>query len=291
MKKEITALDNMSLIVERGEVFSLLGPNGAGKSTLAKLLLGFVWPTSGTISISGLSPAESASRQPVGYLPEHPEFPPHLSVAQVLRYCGAFRRMDPSVVRLRAEQLADLLGMRNKLRSPIRSLSKGMNLRLAMATALLHEPDILVLDEPSDGLDPEGRIEFRNLLLKLKNNGKTILLNSHILSEVERISDRVALLKQGRILRVDEMKAIVGANCNYIVETRTTDETLLAGIRKNFPVKAQGSSWLIKVTDASGVKDLISRLDAAGAVLVGIRQERRTLEDYYLEQISYGRNP
>jgi ABC-2 type transport system ATP-binding protein len=191
------ACDHIHLSVNQGEIFGLLGPNGAGKSTLVKMLIGLVNPSAGSARVLGCPLGQLASRRRIGYLPELFRYPPWLTAGEVLDYHAALLGF-----RLNAEAGDELLarvGLRGRRRERVRSFSKGMQQRLGLAVALVGDPDLIFLDEPTSALDPVGRFEVSQLLLQLREEGRTIFLNSHLLSDVEKICDSVALIDQGRV--------------------------------------------------------------------------------------------
>ena len=198
-RQTLVALRGVSLQAHAGEVFGLLGPNGAGKTTLIKILLGVVKPSGGTASLFGESVGSTAARQRVGYLPESLRVDRHHTARSALRYYGKLSRMSSRDIARRSDELLDLVGLRGRDRESVRRFSKGMYQRLGLAQALMHNPDLLVLDEPTDGLDPVGRSEVRKVIKRLRDSGKTIFLNSHLLQEVEMICTRVAILANGEI--------------------------------------------------------------------------------------------
>ena len=198
-RKRRLVLDNLTLSVESGEFYGLLGPNGAGKSTSIKLLLDLIRPDSGTITIRDLPAGRPAAREPIGYLPENPYFYHHLSGWNTLYFCGQASGMDRKAVRERGEELFRTLKLSEAASRPVRSYSKGQTQRLGLAAALVHDPDILILDEPMSGLDPLGRHLVATLLGDLKKRGKTIFMSSHILSDIERLCDRVGIIYKTRL--------------------------------------------------------------------------------------------
>lgn len=208
--KSVEALRGVSLTAFSGEVFGLLGPNGAGKTTLIKSLLGVIQPTSGRSSLFGLPIGNATARARVGYLPESLRIDRHHTARTALRYYGRLSRMHSSDIQRRTDELLELVGLKGRDREPLRRFSKGMSQRLGLAQALLHDPDLLVLDEPTDGLDPVGRNEVRLVIERLRDSGKTVFLNSHILQEVELVCSRVAVMAGGRIKAVGTIDEIAG---------------------------------------------------------------------------------
>src|SRR5215471_19128706 len=208
-RKTIRALDHLSLDVYAGEIYGFLGPNGAGKTTTLKLLMGLVYPTEGTARILGHSIDDVATRARIGYLPENPYFYDYLSGRELLMFTAALFGLKGDRARARVEELLDGVGLDTAARDrQLRKYSKGMLQRIGIAQALVNDPEVVFLDEPMSGLDPIGRREVRDLLLTLKKNGKTVFFSSHILSDVEALCDRVAVLSRGKLVTsgtVDEM--------------------------------------------------------------------------------------
>lgn len=204
-RRRIEAVRGVSLQAYPGEVFGLLGPNGAGKTTLIKMLLGVVKPSAGRASLLGQPIGSSAARSRVGYLPESLRVDRHHSARSALRYYGRMSGMSHADIRSRSDELLKLVGLEGRDRESVRRFSKGMYQRLGLAQALLHDPDLLVLDEPTDGLDPVGRNEVRKVIDRLRDGGKTIFLNSHILQEVELVCTRVAILAKGEIKAIGQI--------------------------------------------------------------------------------------
>lgn len=204
------ALVGATLKVVQGETFGLLGPNGAGKTTLQKILLGLIRPTAGTARVLGAPPENSQVRARVGYLPENPYFYTYLTGREFLEFCGGLFGMSGPLLRTRSNQLLERLGMSQAATMPLRKYSKGMLQRIGVAQALINDPEIVFLDEPMSGLDPLGRRDLKDLILDLKKDGKTIFFNSHILSDVEALCDRVGILNNGRLIAcggVSEIRA------------------------------------------------------------------------------------
>ena len=207
-----------------GEIFGLLGPNGAGKTTLIKVLLGLVHKTSGDAELLGRPAGDIEARRQIGYLPEQHRIPHHLTGNTALEYYGRLSNMSMSDIRRRRPELLETVGLRRWGRTLVRKYSKGMTQRLGLAQAMLHDPELLILDEPTDGVDPVGRAEIRDILGRLKSEGKTIFLNSHLLQEIELVCDRVAILGQGKLRRMDSVEAIRRLTSPEAVFTLRADE-------------------------------------------------------------------
>jgi len=201
-------LEGVNLTVCKGETFGLLGPNGAGKTTLQKVLLGLIRPTSGKATVLGHAPEEAAARARVGYLPENPYFYTYLTGREFVEFCGGLFGMSGPALHQRATQLLERVGMGHAANTQLRKYSKGMLQRVGVAQALINDPEIVFLDEPMSGLDPVGRRELRDLILSLKAEGKTIFFNSHILSDVEALCDRVGILDQGRLVSLGSVSEL-----------------------------------------------------------------------------------
>ena len=200
-RRRIEALRGISFAVQPGEIFGLLGPNGAGKTTLIKVLLGVVRRSEGEASLLGRPAGDRIGRRGVGYLPENHRIPRHHTGNTALAYYGGLSGLSAKDIRARRPHLLDVVGLASWGNTPVRKYSKGMLQRLGLAQALLHDPQVLILDEPTDGVDPVGRSEMRVVLQQLKTQGKTVFINSHLLQEVELVCDRVAILNHGRVLR------------------------------------------------------------------------------------------
>jgi ABC-2 type transport system ATP-binding protein len=197
-RKIVQALDRLDLQIRPGEVFGLLGPNGSGKSTTLKLLLGLVIPSEGEARIFGLPPESLEARQRVGFLPENPYFYGFLNGDETLRFYGKLCGVSGATLDRKIEELIELVGLQNGRERPLRSYSKGMLQRIGLAQALIHDPDLLFLDEPTAGVDPLGSAQIRDLILRLKKMGKTVVFSSHLLEQVQEVADRVAIFSLGR---------------------------------------------------------------------------------------------
>lgn len=206
-KETYTGIKNINLSIYRGEIFGLLGLNGAGKTTLMKTLLGLLQPTSGEIKILGDSINNIKIRQHIGYMPELPYFPKYLKAYEIMEYFADIFNIKDKKSKI--FQVLELIGLKGKEYTKIKEFSKGMQSRLGMAQALINDPDILFLDEPMSGLDPLGYKEMRDVLINLNKQGKTIFFNTHILSEVEKICDRIAIMHKGNLSDIKNVKLII----------------------------------------------------------------------------------
>jgi len=284
--KEVKALNDVSLEVNPGEIFGLLGPNGAGKTTMVKILLGSLRPTSGSASINGYECLKWEARRRVGFLPENHRFPAYQTGMQMLYHYGGLAGMSPSEIRPRAEELLKLVDMSRWGKTKIKKYSKGMMQRLGLAQALLSDPDLIFLDEPTDGVDPIGRREIRDILLSLKNQGKTIFLNSHLLAEVEAVCDRVAILDKGILIKVGPVSGLIGGKPAYKIETRHISPEVADRITHLYP-DSQVIGAIISVTFEDGleINKLIDLLRSSGVELISVVPQKLSLEDSFMKLI------
>ncbi len=281
---DIHALKPLWLDISPGEVFGLLGPNGAGKTTLVKLLLGIVFPSSGAGTIHGRAIGSSASKEIVGYLPENHRYPSYLTGRGVLDYFGRLSGIDPATRRQRADTLLAEVNMAEWGRTKVRKYSKGMMQRLGLAQALLNDPNVIFLDEPTDGVDPVGRKEIRELIHRLREQGKTIFLNSHLLSEVELVSDRVAILNKGELVRIGTVRELTEQAHIYRVEAdHEQAEIFAASIARFAPRQLEQASAVIEVPELRDLNAIIDRLRSDGILITAITPMRQTLEQLFID--------
>ncbi len=282
---QLVALDGLSVEVQPGEIFGFLGPNGAGKTTTIHLLLGLIKPTTGTAWMFERSVEDVLCRRRVGYVPESVNLHDSYNAAGLLNFYGALCGMSRAEVTAGLTDLLRLVGLEEVGKRPMRSYSKGMLQRLGMAQALLHDPDLLILDEPTSSLDPVGRKEFREILLGLKRRGKAVFISSHILSEVESICDRVAILKQGRLLKIGSLQELSreGGVTFVIAHCPAGLLDALAAL----PVQVAVDSGRVTVTcQDTAQRRTIERLLTDQCVEVqSIEQKARSLEEIFFAAI------
>lgn len=209
-------LDAVSFNVERGEIFGFLGPNGSGKSTTIKILLEIIYPSSGTARLFGKEIGSVESKMKLGFLPENPYFYDFLTATQFLEFHGGLYGLSKAYLKTRIPQVLELVGMKGTEKYRLRSFSKGMLQRIGLAQSIIHDPELVILDEPMTGLDPVGRKEVRDLMIQLKSEGKTVFFSTHILSDVESICDRVAILNRGKLLACGRLEELVSVESQYI---------------------------------------------------------------------------
>ena len=210
--KRIKALEDLSLDIDKGEVFGFLGPNGAGKSTTIKILMNLIYSDSGTAEIAGKDVRNPEARKKVGYLPENPYFYDYLTADELLWFGGKTAGLKSDAIRERSDFLVKKVDLQNARKRPLRTYSKGMLQRAGLALALIHDPDVVILDEPMSGLDPIGRKMVGDLLIELKAQGKTVFFSSHILNDIERFSDRAGIIVKGKLRLVDSLKNILAGH-------------------------------------------------------------------------------
>jgi len=286
-KNGVTAIDGVSLEVGRGTVFGLLGPNGAGKTTMIKCLLGLVRDFEGEALLFGLPPGDPHSRLRVGYLPEAHRLPGHLTGRQVMKLFGSLAGAAPEDVEKRIGPLLERVDMVKAADRKVREYSKGMQQRIGLAQALVNDPELVFLDEPTDGVDPVGRAAIRELVSDLKARGVTLFLNSHLLMEVEMICDHVVIMNKGRIVRqgtIDELTPRTGAVRFELASSRADLPQILQGLGTNLRVEGHDFTCVLSPTEVDAAVD---RLRAAGVSIRGISQRRSTLEESFIDIVGH----
>jgi ABC-2 type transport system ATP-binding protein len=230
-RPRVTALNDLTVEVRPGEVFGLLGPNGSGKTTTIKLLLGLMRPTSGDAFVFGGDPTDRAVKHRIGYLPEETYLYKFLNAGETLAFFGRLFGMSSSAIAKRSDELIDLVGLSGARHRRLGEYSKGMARRLGLAQALINDPDLVVLDEPTSGLDPIGSAEVKDLIVRLKAAGKTVLLCSHLLADVEDVCDRLAILHQGVLRECGRVDELLRDDQRQMVELRDPSPEVLAAVR------------------------------------------------------------
>ncbi len=295
----VKALDGLAMQVGQGEIFGLLGPNGAGKSTLVKILLNLVRPTSCQGQMLGQRIGHLATLRHVGYLPEQVLYGSHLTPLELLDFSGKLNSVPASTRRARIPQLLETVGLTRWQREPLGNFSKGMKQRLGLAQALMNDPALLFLDEPTDGVDPEGRREIRELILRLRAQGKTIFINSHLLAELEMICDRVAILQQGRVVRQGALKELTSQGSRYevVVEGDVFSFESLLGLVTSLggalALTPDGLQTVIAIPTGRSqvVQPVIDELRRDGLTIVRITPVHQTLEELFLDTVRHGVRP
>jgi ABC-2 type transport system ATP-binding protein len=285
-KPRITALDGIDFTVREGELFGLLGPNGAGKTTTVKILLGLTGATSGSATVAGLPVSNPESRRRVGYLPEGHKIPNYLTARQALAIFGRMSGMDAAAIAQRSGLLLEKVRLSTWSDVRIKKFSKGMTQRLGLAAALIHSPNVLLLDEPTDGVDPVGRREIRDLLREEARNGVAVLLNSHLLSEIELTCDRVAVLRGGKVAAEGTIDELTRKSAKYKMVATPIDDALLSAFRETGAgVERVNGHMVLSVADLQHLNALVDRLRSSGGVLSELSPVRSTLEDVFVDLV------
>jgi ABC-2 type transport system ATP-binding protein len=280
------AVEDLSLHVERGEVFGFLGPNGAGKTTSVKMLLGLISPTSGQGSVLGAPLGDHRTRARIGFLPEHFRFHDWLSAVEFLTLHADLYHMQPKLIRGRVAELLDLVGLTPHADKKLRAFSKGMLQRIGLAQALLNDPDLVILDEPTSGLDPVGRRLVRDIIRDLREKGTTVFLNSHFLSEVEITCDRVAFIKQGAVIHTSRLQALMDGELTVEVRASNLHPGVLEGLNKWCRgVRADGEHLDLTLEDESALPAINRYLVEQGVDVYALRPQQISLEDLFLQVV------
>jgi len=280
--RTVQALRGVNIQVGRGEIFGLLGPNGAGKSTLVKIMMTVVRPTHALGTVLGRPLGHQGKLARTGYLPESHRFAGYLTGDQVLDFYAAIAKVPRTKRRARAAEWIERVGLKEWASSRVDQYSKGMMQRLGIAQALMNDPELIVLDEPTDGLDPVGRRDVRNLLQDLRSKGKTIFLNSHLLSELEMVCDRVAILVNGHVARQGTLHELTEHTVEYRVSFQGDVSSIAAKLRE-MGVSFDGNVATLRGHDASKVNALIDLLRGAGVLIDSVQPHRFSLEDVLVE--------
>jgi ABC-2 type transport system ATP-binding protein len=282
----IEALRGVTLNVERREIFGLLGQNGAGKTTLIKILLGITGASFGEARLLDEPAGATTVRRRVGYLPEDHRFPDYHTGYSLLDFYGSLLSVPHAERRRRIPEMLELVGLKGRMHYKVRTYSKGMKQRLGIAQALLHDPEVIFLDEPTDGVDPVGRREIRGLMQQLKEEGKTIFLNSHLLGEVEQICDHVAILQQGKVIQEGDIATLTRQQGLFLVglapgEPFPREDLLKQGYRAS----PSGDLWEVGLTDGQSIDGVVDYLRSRGLRLRHLVEKRQTLEDLFMATV------
>ncbi len=280
------AVKSLTLQVIRGEVFGFLGPNGAGKTTSIKMLLGLISPTSGTASLLGAPLCDQATLAHVGFLPEHFRFQDWLTAREFLQLHGQLYGMRPQPLAQRIDQLLERVGLTDFREKQLRTFSKGMLQRIGLAQALLNHPQLVFLDEPTSGLDPVGRILVRDIIHELREEGTSIFLNSHLLSEIEVTCDRVAFIRHGEVIRVLEMSTLGEDHSDVTIRAEGINSELCAGLQRwGSSIHLDGECLTLSVREESALPEINRYLVEAGVRVYSIIPRRISLEEIFIETV------
>ncbi|HTK46256.1 MAG TPA: ABC transporter ATP-binding protein [Patescibacteria group bacterium] len=286
----VEALAGLTMSVGRGEVFGFLGPNGAGKTTTVKLLLGLARPTSGSGKVLGAPLGDLGTRRKVGYLPELFRYQPWLRAREVLTLHGELMGLPRSRRRPAADEALQVVGLADRAGDVVGRFSKGMQQRLGLGAALLGEPALVVLDEPTSALDPVGRVDVRGIVRSAADRGAAVFLNSHLLSEVEQVCDRVAILDHGRVVASGALDDVLG-QAETVVRVSGLGAGDLSAVERFGPPTLEGEVLTIRPMEEAGVPDLVAQLVSMGARIHEVRSGRSSLEQRFLELVARDRPP
>lgn len=288
-KRKVRALDQLNLEVRRGEIFGFLGPNGAGKTTTLKLLMRLIYPTQGSARILGHPVDDVSTRARVGYLPENPYFYDYLSGRELLEYTAALFGVPADQARVRGRELLGLVGLdSDRANRQLRKYSKGMLQRIGIAQALVNDPEIVFMDEPMSGLDPIGRREVRDLLLSLRAQGKTVFFSSHILSDVEALCDRAAILSRGKLVRCGTVHELTGIEDSAVEIVALGIDSSALDRFSQIVSSLQSASTTpngvhLVLGDESEIDDTLALIRECGGKLVSVNPRRASLEDIFAD--------
>ncbi|MCL4216927.1 MAG: ABC transporter ATP-binding protein [Candidatus Hydrogenedentes bacterium] len=285
--QDVHALKNLTLRIDSGEIFGYLGPNGSGKTTTIKLLLGLIFPTEGKMKVLGRSDiAAHEVRRNIGYLPEGAYYPDFLRGEEVLKYYGQLYGMGGSTLRRRIDEVLEVVGMTRARKRLVRGYSKGMRQRIGLAQALISDPQVLILDEPTTGLDPIARKEIRDILLRLRNEGKTLMISSHELLEVEVISDRVGILFEGVLQTVGTIEELL-TDRDIVVQVEAPSQTAVEQLRA-VEVNVEdrvNKATLLRVPNNLNLYTVLDLCKQHNVVIKSIAPRRETLEELFVRVV------
>ncbi len=286
LRQTIRALNGVSFDVMRGEVFGYVGHNGAGKTTTIKILTGLISATSGEAKILGKPLDNIEARHMVGYLPEQSYFYDYLTAREIMKFYGRLNDMDNKAIVRKSEELFEMLDLTHALDRPLREFSKGMLQRVGVAQAILHDPHLVILDEPMSGLDPLGRIQIKNIIRMLKKQGKTVFFASHILSDVEQLCDRVAIITQGKMVQtgsIEELTSQISSGFEFVV--KNWDKTFKESIDNIAEEVEERKDTLVFIApDEQARSKALSLVTSGKAELESMVSRRVSLEDVYMKE-------
>lgn len=285
--RRVTAVDDLSLEVQRGDIYGFLGPNGAGKTTTIKMLMGLIYPSSGAASLFGRPIGDQGAKAKVGFLPESPYFYDYLTSHEFLRFYGHLFGLLGSTLEKRIDELLELVGMTHARDLQLRKFSKGMLQRVGIAQALINDPELVVLDEPMSGLDPIGRKEVRDLIVRLKESGKTVMFSSHILHDAELLCDRVAMIMKGKLVACGLVSELIDHGTTQEVEM-VVDRLSPEGIEELRPLTIKtvlhGERVMAILASQRQVDEALQVLRANKAKLISLIPHKASLEELFIRK-------
>jgi ABC-2 type transport system ATP-binding protein len=282
----VPALQGLSLSVATGEIYGFLGPNGSGKTTTLKILLGLLRATQGKVEVLGESAGSVSVRRRLGFLPEAPYFYDYLTAREFLMFYGRLAGMDAMELGKRIPELLDLVGLTHAQSRQLRTFSKGMLQRVGLAQAVIHDPELVILDEPMSGLDPVGRKQVRDVILGLRDRGKTVFFSSHIIPDVEMICDRVGIIMKGKLVAAGRVDELVG--CGHTTSVEVVCEGVNAGevtaAKAATRVIQRGRQCMLVLPGLDQLEDVLGIVRARGGKLVSVTPQKGSLEELFLKQ-------
>ena len=282
--KRLQALREVSLTVEQGEIYGLLGHNGAGKTTLIKILLGITRNWKGQAKLLGEPVGTTDIRKRVGYLPEDHRFPNYHSAVSLMNMYGQLLGVPSGERKKRIDEMLEKVGLADRKKSKIRTYSKGMKQRLGIAQALFHDPEVIFLDEPTDGVDPSGRRQIRHMIQELRDRKKTIFVNSHLLGELELICTRVGILRRGELIREGTVEMLTRQTNLYTIKLADGQEFPEADLRQEgYKLRKIGDFWELELQSEDQIDTIIDKLRGRGLGIRHLTEKRQTLEDLFLQ--------
>lgn len=286
-----TIVDDLSFSVREGEIFGLLGPNGAGKTTTIRMIVGLISITDGDVLINGdnLRGNFEKAMERVGAIVENPQLYDYMTGYKNLMQ---YARIMPDVTKERIDEVIDLVDLKNAIHDKVKTYSLGMRQRLGVAQALLHKPNVLILDEPTNGLDPQGIYDLRNYLRLLANNGTSVVVSSHMLAEMQMMCDRVAIIQHGKLVRIDEIlnqEDEADVKVHFQIEGDVTQaKQVLLNLNEDLNVTESGQELIVQTADVRFIAEMNKQLVLAGVLVVGIQRKTKTLEERFLEMTKKG---
>ena len=288
---EVVAVDHLDLEVEEGEIFGFLGPNGAGKTTTIKMLLGLIFPDEGKAEVLGYPAGAQDMRRLVSYLPENPYFYDHLTGGELLDFYGRLFGLTGAQRSKKVDALMDLVGLRNDKAKQLKQYSKGMMQRIGIAQALINDPKLLMFDEPTSGLDPVAHIEIRNLIESLRDQGKTVFLSSHQLSDVELVCDRICILNYGKMVKAGRVDDLISEGRTEITATGVPVEVAGRLGESGASVVADNGRLVVTCMDHGDVNGVVDAIRSSSGSIVSVMPLKRTLEEIFVETVGLASTP
>lgn len=284
--KKVMALDQLNLTIEKGEIFGYIGPNGAGKTTTLKILMGLIFPTHGKAAIFGKDVSSMSVKEKIGFLPEGPYFYDYLTAEEFLLFYGRLFGFDNVYLSKKVDELLTLVEMRHKKKTQLRHFSKGMLQRIGIAQALINNPDLIVLDEPMSGLDPVGRARVRDIILQLRELGKTVLFSTHILSDVEMICDRIGIIANGRLREIGTLNSLLENNVKEIeiVAVDLNSEEIQSVERIANRIAVFDDKTMITLSERKKKDEVLNIITAKSGRLQSVENRGETLEELFIKK-------